>query len=80
MDSGSSDMYIFQLLMGQLILQLYDGLKAILTQEKLYLDVLSLPVLKIYSMIITCAILNIFVFLFCFVLIISLASNAFVGS
>lgn len=75
MDSGSSDMYMFQLLMGQLILQLYDGLKAILTQEKLYLDVLSLPVLEIHSMIITCAILNMWVFkkkhvgfyvLFCF--------------
>lgn len=50
MDSGNSDMYMFQLLMGQLLLQLYDGLKAILAQEKLYLDVLSLPVLEVHSM------------------------------
>lgn len=67
--SGSSDMYIFQLLMGQLILQVYDGLKAILIQEKLFLDFLSFPVLEICNMIITCTILNVEFFMFCFVLI-----------
>lgn len=65
--SGSSDMYISQLLTGQLILQLYDGLKAILIQEKPYLDFLSFPVLEICN-IITCTILNVefFYVLFCF--------------